>query len=1077
MKTVNANVSAALREDDAVKALPKLLADWNMNRYVEVVADNTPSEDSEGYDIELFPIESIIEPIRPKKGICKARIGESTIGDDYETTVRRARYYLADPGDVYKYWTSPYQSSGAAAIASCKPQIVYGETVAVNKIVITLENTWASPNSFVVETTIDGAVWNTGITSANIASGWEASGQIVLYWTGAVWTRTKPTVLTAMTNIKGIRLNVSTLKGGYKENGEQTTYRIKNEATGGFTEGTTNGQNAFFSLIELSARKEVDLTQYLVSTDDTFDMSDVSLLYPIGTLTSNVGNVSLWNEGSLFSRDNAASPYKKFLEPNVELNLEYVYDIDGIKYPVQQFKMYTDTWNGQKDEVVTIQLADYSKFFQEVSPRAAVWEGLTVPEIISRLCDSIGFVDYKVDRLDDRVTHFKIPVFWTDGSQTMWEVLDELAKASQTAIYFDGFGILQVKTREFAFNDTAAANWTLLGQANGINLANIVSVDQQMIYEANHVKVNYKATKWSDYNNGQPAMQSVWQPESTQTLRAAPLRRTLAASDTFIWIPSDAVIYWPPTGLVNIQGELIRFDGKQYVYYTGASGLTRNVAVVNSSDEHKKFADKTPPSYSHKNHFTGGLRISERGVWNSENKRHSVEAEGYSVRHIVGGVHRTGVAGFTHIKKDSKIQLASTSRFQDYRDMLFVTRGQTADTGFFYYGTRMNFVKEAGRVDQIAGLFIHDNTAQEDGYYFEFKPSDLITAKVRTNRHELLVYSRKNGVHKRLGPVQGTAIAIAENVEYDLDIYITADHTITVSVNGRNILTTQVPTEWRNTKNGRFGFFTKGKTKAQFEYLYAVARDENQPEDDSSFLDRVRGEFRSGQWDREWVFRWRTEKRRTKRGWTKERLRWNRMFFDEFGPFVHEVREYDVKFDPAPVLHSRLYLTNDWAAANLEFKADPFGAKFIVANASRDNAVIHGDDNLTYASLERTVNQALLVLGRCLVISDAEEVIAKSEAQIKKRGQIESELSSPWIQSKAMAEALSLWIRRNFGYGNEGLSVTIFGNTLIEVGDVVDINFPVKNFNGTKYFVTGASSSFSSGIETTLSLRRVNPLV
>lgn len=1064
-------VEAALRSRHEVKVLPRLLADWNMNRYIGVTADNIPSEDTDANDNEYFPIESIVEPIRPTKGIVKARIGESAVSDDYESEWR-PRFYVASVDDKYKYWTSPGKSDANGNISRVAPHILYDEDVEVNKIVIKLENTWATPSDYNVQVTTDGgSTWTAAATTPVIRN----DGQIILYWNGAGWSSTRPDDLSAMRTINGVRLNVTSLSGGIKNNGQPTRYRMKRHNAIGYDTYDTNGANAHFSLIEISARREVDLTDRLISVDDTFDMSDVSNLYPIGTLTSNVGTVNLWNGDELLNRDNAASPLYRFLDANVELNLDYVYDIDGVDRYVQQFKMYSGPWGGQSSDTVSVELADYSKFFQETTPLPAMWENLAVPEIIWRLCDSVGFVDYSND-VDDRVANHTIPVFWVNGEQTMWEVLNDLAIATQTAIYFDNHGILQVKTREAAFDDAKEPVWTLRGQKNGTELADIIEMQQTAQFETNHVTVTYQTTKWSSYNNGQPALQVVWEPEDENVvLRASALTATLERGDAFMRISADDVELWPFEGLVNIQGELIRYSGKRYIYYTGPNGGQRNFALVTSDAERKKYRRLTPDGYKHKNHYTGALWITERGVWNSEPKRHPVNAEGYSVRHIVDGTRRTGVFGFQHNKSESKVTLKPGKRFKDYKDVLYVTRGAPDDTGFFYYGTRFNFVKEKGLSDQIAGMYIHANSLQEDGYYFEFKPTTKIDAKMRGMRHELLVYSRKNGEHKRIGPAKGIPLAIAENVEYDLDIFISTSHEVSVFVNGRHVLSDVFPGAWQNAKNGRFGFFMKGKTKVQYEYLYAVARDENQPEDDSAFLDRVRGEFRSGQWDREWVYQWRKAGRRKRKGSTKNRSRWNRMFMDEFGPLVHEIREYNVAFDPNPILHSRLYMTNDWSTICTEYRADAFGASFVIANTDRKNAVVHGEERATYAGTSKEIQHTLTVLGRPLIIAEGESVVAKNEEQILARGQIEAELTSQWIQSKAMAKDISNWIKNHWGEGAEQQTATVFGNPLIEVGDVVAVDFQRKHMSPEthKYFVTGVSTSFDHGITTTLTLRRV----
>lgn len=1098
MKNIPA-LEDALSEDYAIRAVPEVIVDWNMNRYVGAVASNTPSEDTDGFDIEMFPIESIAEPLRPTKGINKARVGDATIGDDYlvgGNATPNGRFYIADEDDLYKYWTSPLPSNASTgALTNCAPQVIYGATTAVNKIVFTFENSWASPTTFSIQTTTAAtpieADWTEVANQTTVGTAWRGLGQIVLHWNGTAWVTTgrvdNADKSPITTNIRGVRIVVTALGGGYQVTGDGSTLAstFGSYVAGVFTTQNTTGRDAHFDLIEISARLEVDLSPYVIDIEDNFEMAESSDLYPIGTITSNQAGLSLSNiyttpEGNtatgLFSAENLDSPYHNYIEENAEITLRYKYfDMDDVPLgTVQQFKMYTEMWSGQEEDTVNVDLTDHAKFFNEVVVRPAMWENLSVPEIVWRVLDSVGFVNYSIDRNPDSVTEHRIPVFYTDGEQNVWQILDDLAKASQTAIYFDAYGKLQVKTRDFAYSPDDAAVWNFTSVSDVTQLSNIVSIVMNTEFAPNHYKVIYQKTNWSAANFGIPAMQKVWEPEGTQVLRGNPLIRTLETTGNYLWLGADVARLWPYEGLVNIQGELIRYKGKQFVYYTGPTGSVRNVKDIESADEHRQRSNDTPQNYRHKNYYTGALRITERGVWNSENKRHPVDAEGYSVRHIVNGTRRTDVAGFRHLKTQSKVEINTPKRFGDYGDILFVTRGAADDTPFYHYGTKFRFVKSPGKTSQAVGFVIHnDGTANEDGYYIEIVPSRMLSGKERKSRHELIMYARVGGVTKRIGG-QGAAVAIGENIDYELDISyknVSSDHRVQVWINGKNVMNQTVTGSNRATPNGRFGFFARGKTRATFEYLYAVKREGEEPPDDFSFLDKVERGYTGNQWDREWVYQWRTRRRRVKKKWVKESYRWNQQFFDEFGPYVHELREYDVKFSPSPVLHSRLYNTNDWSAVCLEYKANPFGAKFIVANTARKNTVVHGDDTLSFAGTGQSVNQVLTVFGRALVVDEAQEEIVKNDEQIRRRGRIDAELSSTWIQSKSMAKDIAEWLSDNFSYGNENITVETFGNPLIEVGDVVNVNYPQKHIDGD-FFVVGIRNRFNSGVTTSLDLRR-----
>src|SRR3954471_15143993 len=109
MKTVDVELSNALRRDYNLNAQPRLTIEWNFNRYVSVSADNEPPEDTDGIDVDIFPIESIYAANRPTRGIVKARINQGNLSG-HDASPGNARYYTGAADDQYKYWCSPVET-------------------------------------------------------------------------------------------------------------------------------------------------------------------------------------------------------------------------------------------------------------------------------------------------------------------------------------------------------------------------------------------------------------------------------------------------------------------------------------------------------------------------------------------------------------------------------------------------------------------------------------------------------------------------------------------------------------------------------------------------------------------------------------------------------------------------------------------------------------------------------------------------------------------------------------------------------------------------------------------------------
>lgn len=1073
MKT-NVNVENILKNDYSVSAQPRLTVDWNLNNYFSPVAHSIyDTDETQGYDTQYFPIESIVEVNRPTSGIQKARINASVVVDGYKEDIR-PRFYIGSVDDVYKYWTSPFPTDASTGAfpnhtdgdTTARASVTYAETVTANKIVIKMNVAWAMPNSFDVRIKRNGT-WSTISTGPTINN----DGTVVLYYNGTAWSVNKPATSTATQTLDAVMIRVFSMKGGINLDGSPFKY-LQNTGASVYTEMTTDGKDSHFELISIAAHREADLTDYLITISDTQEVGDASDLFPIGTITTNQGEIQLANYDGIFNAENTSSPYKGLIEPNAQFTLTYVFTKNSIDYTIPGFVMYGGTWAGQRNDIVNITLEDYSKFLKTTFPRPAMWEDLTVNEITWRLLDSVGFVDYEINEDDREIDHL-IPVYYCTGESSVWEELDLLAQATQSAIYFDSRGKLQVKTRDNAFDNSVSPVWNFDAEDN-TKLADIISFDQVDEVSTNHVTISYQATKWTENKSGVPSFEKVWEPEDTLTLRAAQLVKDLGPNDTKVYISKDDVKIWPYKGIFNIEGEIMKYEGKEYVYFTGDDGATRNIGIVKSRDEETNLKLMTPPAYQYKNHYTGAMQISQRNFRDTESvlHKHTVDASGYSVRSNINGVSKSDVKGFYHNPKDSTVTMYGNSRFKDDKDLLVATRGTVNDDNFWVYGTRLKFEKSSGFKDRRAGIVIHNNGSNEDGYFIDLTTTFKLGAKGRKIRNEVVVYTRTGGKLKSVSG-KGTKFAIQDEKEYDIDVFFKisgGNHILTIFIDGKRANTVTISGADKITPNGKFGLYVRGRTKATFEYLYALASAVDAPADDVSWFNMVKGGYSADLWDREWVYGWnytwglRHEKKR------KGRL--NEKFFDDFGPFLHEIREFDVKFDPAPVQHSRIYLTNDWSAAIVEYRSNPFGAYWLVANTIRKNAVINGEDTLSFKQSGGGVNQILTVFGRTLNFADAATVIAKNDDAIRKRGKVDAELSSTWIQSEAMAQEIGDWIVEHFGEGAEEVTMSVFGNPLIEVTDVVNVNYPRRNLND-KYFVTAINSSFQQGLSTQLTLRRV----
>lgn len=84
------------------------------------------------------------------------------------------------------------------------------------------------------------------------------------------------------------------------------------------------------------------------------------------------------------------------------------------------------------------------------------------------------------------------------------------------------------------------------------------------------------------------------------------------------------------------------------------------------------------------------------------------------------------------------------------------------------------------------------------------------------------------------------------------------------------------------------------------------------------------------------------------------------------------------------------------------------------------------------------------------------------------------QLDSNWIQSKDSANRLINTIAKGIDNFSKDVSVEIFGNPLIQIGDIVELNYDLPGLYQQKYLVHSVSHDFSSGLSTRITLNMLD---
>lgn len=84
------------------------------------------------------------------------------------------------------------------------------------------------------------------------------------------------------------------------------------------------------------------------------------------------------------------------------------------------------------------------------------------------------------------------------------------------------------------------------------------------------------------------------------------------------------------------------------------------------------------------------------------------------------------------------------------------------------------------------------------------------------------------------------------------------------------------------------------------------------------------------------------------------------------------------------------------------------------------------------------------------------------------------QLDSSFIQSKDAAGKLLKVISAGLDNFSKDVTLSIFGNPLIEVGDVIGLTYPLMGINAQKYLVHSVSNTYNNGLTTKLTLNMLN---
>lgn len=266
---------------------------------------------------------------------------------------------------------------------------------------------------------------------------------------------------------------------------------------------TMNKANCTFDLIEFSPRLFADITESVNTYSITKTMSDLgNSSIPVGGLFAATGTLEIFdidfsfNENNNFNEiENSGSIVSKYLDKIIKFVFyEQILDVNNFEYYIPIKSMYAHGFpqTTSPASALSLQLRDFF-FFLESSPAPQLLlTDISLSYAIMILLDYIGFDNYVFKRIVN-TPELIIPYFFVEQGQNVAEVLQKLAIASQSAMFFDEYNNFVVMSKEYLLPENESQRETdsaLLGQETAYGKNNQSYLLNGFVYEESELPVN-----------------------------------------------------------------------------------------------------------------------------------------------------------------------------------------------------------------------------------------------------------------------------------------------------------------------------------------------------------------------------------------------------------------------------------------------------------------------------------------------------------------------------------------------------------------------------------------------------------
>lgn len=407
--------------------------------------------------------------------------------------------------------------------------------------------------------------------------------------------------------------------------------------------------------------------------------------------------------------------------------------------------------------------------------------------------------------------------------------------------------------------------------------------------------------------------------------------------------------------------------------------------------------------------------------------------------------------------------LKVTNLTEDPNDYSVAIKNTGISTSYtkYSFGTGILFPSVLKQIKSCGGIGFFTNSTGTNGYYVELqtdqsqvnnKDKSLKIYKIVNTKRIYLQDSQDKESGRLLGGVLSSTI-------YKLDIDVTVSSGIVViDVYVNNFKVTAVDTDVLNTTDPNkkiisptpnVALFSK-YSSTSFDYVYA------NPVSETQITNAASRRIYDGKYSTSTIDFTFGEKVAQDFSSPETKL----SFLEEFNKSAREIRYVKANFAQSAAIPLYASTGINKFATILGSKFSNHGAEiFVINNAGAFIPLSYGNE------------QQFFVLGNYVDNGSQHEYTESTDQSSPLEP---ATFQSMWIQSESDAKSLYGWIKNQWSKQQQSVNMEIFGNPAIEVGDIITINYPKNDLDGTKKFlVTNVNTSFDEGVSTNITARSI----